>query len=95
MFNFSNKTALVTGASRGIGRATVLALAEAKARIIEEGTGSEALILSWVVEQDQTISKPCAFQLGYGSPALKINVSDPKSATRLTPIRRQCAVLKI
>jgi 3-oxoacyl-[acyl-carrier protein] reductase len=34
MNNLSGKTALVTGASRGIGRATALALAEAGARVI-------------------------------------------------------------
>src|SRR5438552_286597 len=34
MTDLSNKTALVTGASRGIGRATALALAEANASII-------------------------------------------------------------
>ncbi len=34
MTNLSNKTALVTGASRGIGRATALALAEAGVRVI-------------------------------------------------------------
>src|SRR5437879_4270802 len=34
MTDLSNKTALVTGASRGIGRATALALAEANARVI-------------------------------------------------------------
>jgi len=32
--NLSGKTALVTGASRGIGRATVLALGQAGARLI-------------------------------------------------------------
>ena len=32
--NLSNKTALVTGASRGIGRATALALAQAGAQVI-------------------------------------------------------------
>jgi 3-oxoacyl-[acyl-carrier protein] reductase len=34
MTNLANKTALVTGASRGIGRATALALAEAGSRVI-------------------------------------------------------------
>jgi len=34
MNNLSGKTALVTGASRGIGRATALALAEAGAQVI-------------------------------------------------------------
>ena len=34
MFNFTNKTALVTGASRGIGRATARALARADARVL-------------------------------------------------------------
>jgi 3-oxoacyl-[acyl-carrier protein] reductase len=34
MTTLQNKTALVTGASRGIGRATALALAEAGARVL-------------------------------------------------------------
>src|SRR3984957_8010449 len=34
MFNLNNKTALVTGGARGIGRATVLALADAGAHVI-------------------------------------------------------------
>ena len=34
MTNINNKTALITGASRGIGRATALALAGAGARVI-------------------------------------------------------------
>ena len=34
MFTLTNKTALVTGASRGIGRATARALARADARVV-------------------------------------------------------------
>ena len=34
MTSLANKTALITGASRGIGRATALALANAGARVI-------------------------------------------------------------
>ena len=42
MTNLSNKTALVTGASRGIGRATALALAEAGSRVIVHYGNSKA-----------------------------------------------------
>jgi NAD(P)-dependent dehydrogenase (short-subunit alcohol dehydrogenase family) len=42
MANLSNKTALVTGASRGIGRATALALAEAGSRVIVHYGSSKA-----------------------------------------------------
>jgi 3-oxoacyl-[acyl-carrier protein] reductase len=41
MNNLSGKTALVTGASRGIGRATAFALAEAGARILVHYSSSE------------------------------------------------------
>ncbi len=41
MSNLSGKTALVTGASRGIGRATALALAKAGARVIVHYSSSE------------------------------------------------------
>jgi 3-oxoacyl-[acyl-carrier protein] reductase len=42
MASLSNKTALVTGASRGIGRATALALAEAGSRVIVHYGSSKA-----------------------------------------------------
>src|SRR5882757_1510547 len=42
MANLSSKTALVTGASRGIGRATALALAEAGSRVIVHYGNSKA-----------------------------------------------------
>ena len=38
--NLSGKTALVTGASRGIGRATVLALAKVGAQVIVHYSGA-------------------------------------------------------
>jgi NAD(P)-dependent dehydrogenase (short-subunit alcohol dehydrogenase family) len=50
MNNLSNKTALVTGGSRGIGRATALALAEAGARVIVH-YGSASAEANKVVEK--------------------------------------------
>jgi 3-oxoacyl-[acyl-carrier protein] reductase len=50
MANFSNKTALVTGASRGMGRAAALALAAAGARVIVH-YGRNADEAKWVVDQ--------------------------------------------
>jgi len=41
MIHLQNKTALVTGSSRGIGRATALALAEAGAHVIVHGRSTE------------------------------------------------------
>jgi len=53
MANLSNKTALVTGASRGIGRATALALAEANARVIVH-YGQSTAEAKTVVEEIRT-----------------------------------------
>ena len=41
MSNLSGKTALVTGASRGIGRASALALAKAGAQVLVHYSNSE------------------------------------------------------
>lgn len=50
MNDLSGKTALVTGASRGIGRATALALAKAGARVLVHYGHSEAEAVSLVTE---------------------------------------------
>ena len=42
MFDFTGKTALVTGGSRGIGRAVAVALARGKARVVINYAGNEA-----------------------------------------------------
>jgi NAD(P)-dependent dehydrogenase (short-subunit alcohol dehydrogenase family) len=41
MWNLSGKTALVTGASSGIGRASALALAKARAQVLVHYNGAE------------------------------------------------------
>ena len=43
MFNYSNKTALVTGASRGIGRTIAMMLAKNGMKVIGVATSKESL----------------------------------------------------
>ncbi len=50
MTNLSGKTALVTGASRGIGRATALSLAKAGAQVLVHYSNSEAEAVAVVAE---------------------------------------------
>jgi NAD(P)-dependent dehydrogenase (short-subunit alcohol dehydrogenase family) len=51
MNNLSGKTALVTGASRGIGRAAALALAEASAQILVHYSSAEQAEIERVPEK--------------------------------------------
>ena len=57
MANLANKTALVTGASRGMGRATALALAAAGARVIIH-YGRNADEAKTVVDQIRASRRP-------------------------------------
>jgi 3-oxoacyl-[acyl-carrier protein] reductase len=69
MFDFSGKAALVTGGSRGIGRAIAVALAEGKAKVALNYAGNEAA----AQEAAQLCEKA-------GAPAvklLKFDVADP------------------
>src|ERR1700693_836519 len=50
MVNLSGKTALVTGASRGIGRASALALAQAGAQVLVHYSSSEKEVVAVVAE---------------------------------------------
>jgi 3-oxoacyl-[acyl-carrier protein] reductase len=74
MAGLTNKTALVTGASRGIGRATAQALANAGARVIVH-YGSAA------AEADALVAEIRA--AGGGADAVKADLSTPEGADML------------
>src|SRR5437879_6140699 len=65
-FDLSNKVALITGASRGIGRQTAIRIAEAGARVVVNYHRSEA--------QAQEVVR----QIGNGATAMRADVSDPR-----------------
>ncbi|WP_342472872.1 3-oxoacyl-[acyl-carrier-protein] reductase [Metasolibacillus sp. FSL H7-0170] len=69
-----NKTAVVTGASRGIGQAIALELAKQGAKVVVNYSGSEARALQ-VVEQIQAA--------GGEAIAVQANVADAESVTQL------------
>ena len=58
MLNLSGKTALVTGASRGIGRASALALAKAGAQVLVHYSTSEKAAAAVVAEIRQAGGAP-------------------------------------
>ena len=70
----SNKTALITGGARGIGRATALKLASAGADIIINYYNSS--------DSAQAVCAECE-ALGVKAHALQANVADPKSVQEL------------
>ncbi len=72
MFSLAGKTALVTGASGGIGGAIARTLAAQGARVAVSGTRREAL--------DALVA-----ELGEGAVALPCNLSDPASVEALIP----------
>ena len=70
MFNLSGKTALVTGATGGIGGAIAKALKNAGARVAISGTRKEVL-------------DALAAELGGDTPALPCNLSEPREVEHL------------
>ena len=72
MFSLAGKTALVTGATGGIGGAIARAFAAQGARVAVSGTRIEVLEL-------------LAAELGNGAVALPCNLSDPASVEALVP----------
>jgi 3-oxoacyl-[acyl-carrier protein] reductase len=72
MFNYAGKTALVTGASGGLGAAIAKALAAQGARVALSGTREEALA---------AVAAHC----GEGAVCLPCNLSDPQAVEALVP----------
>ena len=70
MFNLEGKTALVTGASGGLGKAIASALHSAGAKVVLSGTRIEPL-------------ETLAAELGEGAFVVPANLSDPQSVTQL------------
>jgi len=86
MTDVSNKLALVTGASRGIGRASVLALAEAKARVIVH-YGRSMTEANAVVEEIRSA--------GGQADAVQADLGTPDGATTLARRVRKLAGKKL
>ena len=86
MTDVSNKMALVTGASRGIGRASVLALAEANARVIVH-YGRSMTEANAVVEEIRSA--------GGQADAVQADLGTPDGATTLARRVRKLAEKKL
>jgi 3-oxoacyl-[acyl-carrier protein] reductase len=86
MTDVSNKLALVTGASRGIGRASVLALAEANARVIVH-YGRSMTEANAVVEEIRSA--------GGQADAVQADLGTPDGATTLARRVRKLAGKKL
>lgn len=71
---FSGKTAIVTGGSRGIGRATALRLAEAGANVV--------INYLWHENEANEVARDCR-SFGVGAIAVQADVSVPREAERL------------
>ena len=67
MFSLTDKVALVTGASQGIGRDTALALAEAGAKVVVAARNEEKLV---ALAEEIAAKGAVAF-------AVKMDVADP------------------
>src|SRR6202162_6562867 len=80
MSNLSGKTALVTGASRGIGRASALALAKAGAQVLVHYSNSEKEADAVVAEIRKT-----------GGRAEKVGADLRQGGGPPTPGKRGCA----
>ncbi|HZK75424.1 MAG TPA: glucose 1-dehydrogenase [Candidatus Kapabacteria bacterium] len=74
LFSLEGKTAIVTGASRGLGRAAAIALARAGARVVLIGRDNDAL-----AEVEQAIESHGT----YGSDRSHLEVADVKDSTKM------------